>query len=212
VILLGSARLYAAGRARAIRLATESPPALSQPFQGAADAPQGDLQTAFPVKLLPQEFVGRPAPGYPSAFPATDALTSMRKVLLALALVACCGARADDAANPPAFWGSPSVDGGRCCATLAEVRGNIDRIDHAIVALMAERGQYVAEAGRFKKDPAAVSAPARVEAIIAKVRADATAQGLDPTVAERTWRAMIAAFEDFERAEWTRHHGQAPAK
>ncbi len=84
------------------------------------------------------------------------------------------------------------------------MRQNIDRIDHAIVGLMAERGKYVAEAGRFKKDPAAVSAPARVEAIIAKVRADATAQGLDPTVAERTWRAMIAAFEDFERAEWVK--------
>src|SRR5271163_1884556 len=79
----------------------------------------------------------------------------------------------DDAATHPAYWGSPSVDGGKCCETLAEVRQNIDRIDHAIVALMAERGKYVAEASRFKKDPAAVSAPARVEAIIAKVRADA---------------------------------------
>ena len=58
--------------------------------------------------------------------------------------------------------------------------------------------------GRFKPDPAAVSAPARVDAIIVKVRADAEAQGLDPTVAERTYRAMIAAFEDYERAEWTR--------
>ena len=121
---------------------------------------------------------------------------SIRTFLLALALLACGGARADDAANPPAYWGNPS--------TLAEVRQNNDRIDSQIVALMAERGRYVAEAGRFKKDPAAVSAPARVEAIIAKVRADATAQGLDPTVAERTWRAMIAAFEDFERAEWVK--------
>ena len=84
------------------------------------------------------------------------------------------------------------------------MRDNIDRIDHAIVALIAERGKYVAEAGRFKADPAAVSAPARVDAIVAKVRADAEAQGLDPTVAEKTYRAMIAAFEDYERAEWTR--------
>ena len=91
------------------------------------------------------------------------------------------------------------------------MRDNIDRIDHAIVALMAERGKYVAEAGRFKPDPAAVSAPARVDAIIAKVRADAEAQGLDPTVAERTYRAMIAAFEDYERAEWTRRQ-PTPAK
>jgi isochorismate pyruvate lyase len=101
--------------------------------------------------------------------------------------------RADDAANHPAYWGSPSVDGGKCCTTLMQVRDNIDRIDHAIVALMAERGKYVAEAGRFKPDPAAVSAPARVDAVIAKVRADAEAQGLDPAVAERAYRAMIAA-------------------
>ena len=136
----------------------------------------------------------------------------MRKILLALMLLACPTARADDAATThPAYWGSPSVDGGRCCATLAEVRANIDRIDHAILALMAERGKYVAEAGRFQKNPAAVNAPARVEAIIQKVRADAEAQGFDPTVAERTYRAMIAAFEDYERVDWARRQGEAPA-
>ncbi len=136
----------------------------------------------------------------------------MREAILAVLLVLACGAaRAEDAATHPAYWGSPSVDGGKCCTTLAQVRDNIDRIDHAIVALMAERGKYVAEAGRFKRDPAAVSAPARVDAIIAKARADAEAQGLDPTVAERTYRAMIAAFEDYERAEWSRRQA-APAK
>jgi isochorismate pyruvate lyase len=137
----------------------------------------------------------------------------MRKTILAaLLLLASGAARADDAATRPAYWGSPSVDGGKCCTTLGEVRDNIDRIDHAIVALMAERGKYVSEAGRFKPDPAAVSAPARVDAIIAKMRADAEAQGLDPTVAERTYRAMIAAFEDYERSEWTRRQEAAPAK
>ena len=133
-------------------------------------------------------------------------------ILAALLLVASGAARADEAATHPAYWGSPSVDGGKCCTTLMQVRDNIDRIDHAIVALMAERGKYVAEAGRFKPDPAAVSAPARVDAIVAKVRADAEAQGLDPTVAEKTYRAMIAAFEDYERAEWTRRQEAAPAK
>jgi isochorismate pyruvate lyase len=137
----------------------------------------------------------------------------MRKAILAALLLLASGAvRADDAANHPAYWGSPSVDGGKCCTTLMQVRDNIDRIDHAIVALMAERGKYVAEAGRFKPDPAAVSAPARVDAVIAKVRADAEAQGLDPAVAERAYRAMIAAFEDYERAEWTRRQDAAPAK
>jgi isochorismate pyruvate lyase len=135
----------------------------------------------------------------------------MRRILLALALLVCRGARAEDP-GPPAYWGKPSADGGKCCETLAEVRENIDRIDRALIALMAERGQYVAEAGRFKKDPASVAVPARVEAIIARVRKDAEAQGLDPTVAEKTYRAMIAAFEDFERADWVKKRGQTPAK
>jgi isochorismate pyruvate lyase len=106
------------------------------------------------------------------------------------------------------------VDGGACCASLAEVRANIDRIDKQIVALMAERGRYVAEAGRFKADPAAVSAPARVEAIVAKVKALAREDGLAESVAERSYRAMIAAFEDYERDEWTRRNAGAatPAK
>jgi isochorismate pyruvate lyase len=115
-------------------------------------------------------------------------------------------ARADDA---PAFWGTPSVDGGKCCQSLSEVRGNIDRIDRQIIALMAERGRYVAEAGRFKANPAAVSDPARVDAIIAKVRGLAREDGLAEDVAERAYRAMIAAFEDFEREEWTKRNADA---
>ncbi len=118
-------------------------------------------------------------------------------------------ALADDAPTHPAYWGSPSVDGGKCCQTLAEVRDNIDRIDREIVTLMAERQKYVGEAGRFKKDPAAVSAPARVEAIIVEVKALAGEAGLAPNVAEKTYRAMIAAFEDYERSAWLK---QNPAK
>jgi isochorismate pyruvate lyase len=138
----------------------------------------------------------------------------LRILLLAAALVVTYrSARAQsDGADHPAFWGSPSVDGGKCCETLAEVRENIDRIDRQILALMAERGQYVAEAGRFKANPAAVSDPVRVEAILAKVRKIAAEDGLSPDVAERTFRAMIAAFTDYEREDWIkRNSGGAPA-
>ena len=123
-------------------------------------------------------------------------------------------AQSDAAGTHPAYWGSPSVDGGKCCANLGEVRDNIDRLDRQIIALMAERGKYVAEAGRFKADPAAVSAPARVEAIIAKVKAIARDDGLAESVAERSYRAMIAAFEDYEREEWVSRNaaGGTPAQ
>ena len=122
-------------------------------------------------------------------------------------------ARAEEAA-PRAYWGEPSVDGGKCCASLAEVRENIDRIDRDLVRLMAERQKYVAEAGRFKANPAAVSAPARVEQVIEKAKGLARDQGLSEAVAERTFRAMIAGFEDYERDEWTRRNraGAQPAK
>ena len=141
----------------------------------------------------------------------------MKFRLLALAALLACPLSAfgaeNDPATHPAYWGSPSVDGGKCCTNLGEVRDNIDRIDSQILALMAERGKYVAEAGRFKADPAAVSAPARVEAIIAKVRAIARQDGLAESVADRSFRAMIAGFEDYERDEWRRRNGEAaPAK
>jgi isochorismate pyruvate lyase len=137
---------------------------------------------------------------------------SRRLFVFAALFVASAGfARAQDVdpATRPAFWGAPSVDGGKCCANLLEVRANIDRLDHDIIRLMAERGKYVAEAGRFKANPAAVSAPARVEEIIAKVRTIAGENGLAESVAERSYRAMISAFEDYERDEWTRRNGKA---
>jgi len=129
-------------------------------------------------------------------------------LIAVLSVLSASPAAAEEA---KAFWGSPSVDGGTCCQSLAEVRTNIDRIDREMIRLMAERGKYVAEAGRFKKDPAAVSVPARVEQIITKVKGLAVEDGLAPEVAEKAYRAMIAAFEDYERTEWVKRNLQ-PAK
>jgi isochorismate pyruvate lyase len=128
---------------------------------------------------------------------------------LAFAATALVGPTLAQEAAAPAYWGSPSVDGGKCCQSLAQVRAHIDAIDAEIIKQMAERQKYVTEAGRFKKDPASVSAPARVEAIIAKVKANAEAAGLEADVAERAYRAMISGFEDYERREWARRN---PAK
>mgnify|MGYP000987968556 CR=1 FL=1 len=86
------------------------------------------------------------------------------------------------------------------CNSLAEVRGEIDRIDGLMLALLAERGDYVRQAARFKRDAAEVPAPKRVEAVVARVCEQARALGADPAVAEATWRAMIAAFIQSELA------------
>jgi isochorismate pyruvate lyase len=81
------------------------------------------------------------------------------------------------------------------------VREKIDGLDRQIVSLIAERGAYVSQAARFKKDSDAVRAPQRVEQVIAKVRALADELDANPDVTEAVYRAMIAAFIEQELAE-----------
>ena len=84
------------------------------------------------------------------------------------------------------------------CTTLADVRANIDRLDDAIVALLAERAMYVKDAARFKRDAYQVSAPARQAEVFAKVRtlANRHNRGFDhlPDVVEAAYRALVASF------------------
>jgi isochorismate pyruvate lyase len=85
---------------------------------------------------------------------------------------------------------------------LAGLRAEIDRIDEAIVRLMAERAMYVKDAARFKRDPFQVSAPARQAQVFAHVRE--LAQRLQPAfnggfeglpdVVEAAYRALVAGY------------------
>ena len=87
---------------------------------------------------------------------------------------------------------------------LGEVRANIDRLDEAIVALIAERAMYVKDAARFKRDAHQVSAPARQAEVFARVRrlSEKHDRGFDrlPDVVEATYRAMVTAFVANEQA------------
>lgn len=89
---------------------------------------------------------------------------------------------------------------------LAEVREQIDALDRRIVTLIAEREKCVLAAGALKKDETGVRAPARVEAVVEKVRGIAADHGGSPDVVERTYRALIAAFIDLELEQ---HRGDA---
>ncbi|MHB1321464.1 MAG: chorismate mutase [Acidithiobacillus ferrivorans] len=87
------------------------------------------------------------------------------------------------------------------CASIEEIRLNIDRIDRQIVSLLAERGAYVKQAAKFKKTTSDVKAPQRVEQVITKVIALSAELGANATVTEQVYRAMIAAFIDAELTE-----------
>jgi isochorismate pyruvate lyase len=85
---------------------------------------------------------------------------------------------------------------------LAAVRREIDRIDDAIVRLMAERAMYVKDAARFKRDAFQVSAPARQAQVFAHVRELAARHDPDfnggfeglPDVVESAYRALVAGY------------------
>ncbi len=93
------------------------------------------------------------------------------------------------------------------CNSIAEVRDNIDRIDAALVALLAERGAYVRQAARLKRRKADVVDAARIAEVIGKALGHAESHGFDAVVIEAIYRSMIEHFIDFEEREFDRIKG-----
>lgn len=90
------------------------------------------------------------------------------------------------------------------CATMAEVRQGVDALDRALVTLLAERQRYMDAAGRIKKDRGAVHDEARIEDVVAKVKAEARRQGLSEQIAEPVWRLLIERCIAYEFEVWDR--------
>lgn len=84
------------------------------------------------------------------------------------------------------------------CDTLADVRSAIDQIDFMLVGLLAERGRYVREAARFKRDRADVAAPDRVQQVIDQALQHAEQMGASSEVVEAVYRSMVAGFIEIE--------------
>jgi len=82
---------------------------------------------------------------------------------------------------------------------MSEVRAEIDRIDSALVDMIAERFGYVERAWQLKlvaKQEANV--PWRNQQVIDKVRARASQTGVPPDLIEALWRQMIGWFIQYE--------------
>jgi isochorismate pyruvate lyase len=88
------------------------------------------------------------------------------------------------------------------CKNIDEIRFHIDRLDHEIVKLIAERSQYVKQAAKFKKDDADVKAPKRVEEVIEKVKNISKNYELNTRIIEDIYRIMINDFINFEMKEY----------
>ena len=85
------------------------------------------------------------------------------------------------------------------CADMAQVRTEIDRIDEALVNLIAERFGYVDRAWQLKMNtPEGAVVPWRIQQVIDKVRVQAKDKGVSPDLCEALWRQMIGWFIQYE--------------
>ena len=90
------------------------------------------------------------------------------------------------------------------CQSMAEVRQGVDALDRALVKLLAERQRYMDAAARIKPSRSVVHDDARIEDVVAKVKAAADREGLSHAIAEPVWRLLISRciaheFEVFDR-------------
>jgi isochorismate pyruvate lyase len=78
------------------------------------------------------------------------------------------------------------------CASLDELRIEIDHIDRELVALLARRARCIDRAVTLKR---AAGLPARIDSRIAQVlanaRSSAMGSGLDPDLVTAIWRQVI---------------------
>jgi isochorismate pyruvate lyase len=78
------------------------------------------------------------------------------------------------------------------CASMVELRVEIDAIDRALVDLLTLRAAYIDRAVDLKRvENLPARTTDRVAEVIANVRALAEARGLDPDLAETLWRDLI---------------------
>jgi len=85
------------------------------------------------------------------------------------------------------------------CADMEALRGRIDAIDRALMALFAQREAHIARAVEIKQAaglPARI--PDRVAQVLDNVRAAAVAEGLEPEPYADIWRALIERAIAFE--------------
>ena len=98
------------------------------------------------------------------------------------------------------------------CETMDEVRAEVDRLDRALVRLIAERQTYMEAAARIKPARDQVRVPWRIEDVVAKVLAEAEKAGLSKRIAEPVWRELIERCIEHEHEIWAREHLVAQEK
>ena len=88
------------------------------------------------------------------------------------------------------------------CKSLEEVRTEVDKLDDAIVELLAKRNAYIHQAVKFKQSVEEVKAPARVEEVIQRVRQKAIELDMSPNMITELFTNLIDYMVESEIAEF----------
>lgn len=97
-----------------------------------------------------------------------------------------------------------AIDKVNNCQTMQEVRAGVNALDDILVPLLVERSGYMTQAAKVKNDENLVRDEARIQTIIDRVRPMAEAQGGNPDLIERIYRAMMECYIDYEHQELAR--------
>lgn len=81
----------------------------------------------------------------------------------------------------------------QACPTMEVLRAEIDRIDQALVKLLACRQGYIERAAELKDHPDKVRDEARIADVLAKVVRASAPAGLSESIAEAVFRTLIEA-------------------
>lgn len=79
----------------------------------------------------------------------------------------------------------------KSCASIDEVRFEIDRIDREVMELLAKRQEYVCEIIRFKTDEESIVAQGRQEQLYKQRRIWARELKLSPEMIDEVYRTMV---------------------
>ena len=97
------------------------------------------------------------------------------------------------------------------CTTMQDVRREVNALDDVLVPLLVERVGYMTQAARIKQGVEQVRDEARIQAIVARVRERAQAEGGDADVIEAIYRSLMEACIAYEHREFARLREPATA-
>ena len=95
----------------------------------------------------------------------------------------------------------------KTCISMAEVRTEIDALDRAIVALLADRLHYIDEAARLKQRRDLVRDEARIQDVLQKVEEEARRLRADSRAIVAAYRTLIESSIAHELEEFDRLRG-----